>query len=75
MRAILFTQDGFRKEMKMNPDKFTSVIALPKYPRIEIYTEENIDVSKPTDWKMLFYFKRKFEDENGEIVLIYEEAP
>ena len=75
MRAILFTQDRFKKEMKINPEKMSRVIAIAKYPHIGIATEEEIDVSKPDDYKVLFYFKRQFEDENGEQVLVYEEMP
>lgn len=73
MKAILITKEKFTKQIKVSPDRFSSVLAIPKYPVIDMYTEESIDVSIPSDNKNIFFYKRRFIDEFDEETLIYEE--
>lgn len=73
MKAILITRERFKKELKVNRESFNPVIAMMRHPHVGIVLDEEIDVSKPDDNKMLFYYKRQYFDENNDIVLIYEE--
>ena len=74
MKAILINREGFTKELTVKRDDFRQVIAVAKYPHVGIYEKDyEVDVSRPDEHVILFYYERQFIDEHNRIVLIYKE--